>query len=71
MDRTSLRQHLALTEKHVSMGEEHLARQKELIAELEGNGHDSTQARHLLRLFERSQELHVADRNRLRDELAR
>lgn len=57
-------QHLAQTEGYVALGEHHLGRQRELVSELERDGHDTTEARRLL------QALHAADRDRLRNELA-
>jgi hypothetical protein len=69
MDPAILKQHLAQAEEHVAKGERHVARQRELVAELERDGHDTGPARHLLRQFEELQELHCADRDRLRKEL--
>jgi hypothetical protein len=62
--------HLAQAERHVAEGERHVARQRELIAELERDGHDTVQARELLVQFEGLQVMHVADRDRLRREFA-
>ena len=61
--------HLALAERHVADGERHVARQKRLVYELERDGHDVTQAVTLVSTFEDTQALHVADRDRLREEL--
>src|SRR5262249_51525566 len=70
MDRTILRQHLAEAERHVAEGERHLARQRRIVAELERQGHPSNEARTLHALFQELQASHVADRHRLREELA-
>jgi hypothetical protein len=70
MNRATIEEHLALAERHVSEGERHVSRQRELIAQLERDGHDATQAHDLLLQFEELQEMHLADRDRLRDELA-
>jgi hypothetical protein len=72
MDLASLREHLELAERHVSDGERHLARQRELIAELERDGHVATagRARALLVAMEQSQALHVLGRDRLREKIA-
>lgn len=45
-------------------------RQREIVAELERDGHDVSEARKLLVQFEELQAMHVADRDRLIDELA-
>jgi hypothetical protein len=70
MDRTVVEQHLAQAERHVTEGENHIARQRELIDELASGGHDLKAARDLLAQFEDVQTLHVADRDRLRAQLA-
>ena len=51
-------------ELHVTLGERHVARQREIIAELERNGHDVTQAKELLAVFLETQALYVGDRDR-------
>jgi hypothetical protein len=70
VDRAFIEAHLAQAERTISEGERHQARQRELVARLEEDGHDATQARELLALFEEMQTLHIAHRDRLRDELA-
>ncbi|HSC19371.1 MAG TPA: hypothetical protein VLC74_10685 [Rhizomicrobium sp.] len=62
--------HLRLAETHVAEGEHHVARQRELVAELDRDGHDTSQGRRLLLEFEELQAMHIADRNRLLRELA-
>ena len=69
MDRTIIEEHLAKAENHIALGEWHIARQKEIVAELERDGHDPTEAVKLLSLFESTIALHVADRDRLRTQL--
>jgi hypothetical protein len=44
MDRQQTMEHLALAEQHVALGAKHVARRREIIAELERDGHDATQA---------------------------
>ena len=61
--------HLALAERHVAEGEQHIAKQRALVDGLARDGHDTTLALELLREFERTQASHVAERNRLRAEL--
>jgi hypothetical protein len=72
MDLTSLKQQLDLAERHVVDGERHLSRQRELIGELERDGHLAAveRARALLVAMEQSQALHVVSRDRLRERLA-
>jgi hypothetical protein len=71
MDRAQTEARLAQAEEHVAKGEGHVARQREIIAELERDGHEAlaTKAKDLLRLFEEVQAQHVADRDRYRREL--
>ncbi len=65
-------QHLALAEDHVALGADHIARQKEIVTEMERDGHEdaAATARELLATFETPQRSHVEERNRLRAELA-
>ncbi len=60
---------LAQAERHVRLGEQHLALQRQLIAELERDGHDTVQAKAILRAFEETQALHIQHRDRLRRKL--
>jgi len=71
-ERLMIERHLAQAETHVVQGESHLARQKEIVAELERDGHEEAAqaARDLLATFELTQQSHVEDRDRLREELA-
>lgn len=64
--------HLAQAEEHVLLGEKNIARQKEIMAELERDGHADAahNARVLLATFEQAQVSHVTDRDQLRAELA-
>lgn len=71
MDKATLQRYLAKAEERVVLGEEHIARQRAVLARLAGDGHDTTRAEELLRTYEESQALHVADRDRLAVELAR
>jgi hypothetical protein len=70
VDRAMVEQHLAQAERHVAAGERHIARQREIVRELDHEGHDLNSARDLLVQFEEMQALHIADRDRLRAELA-
>ena len=70
IERAMVEEHLELAEKHVALGQQHLANQRELIFQMEQDGHDTTEARRLLKQFEELQEMHLADRDRLRQEKA-
>jgi hypothetical protein len=70
MDRALVEDHLAKAELHVGEGEAHVTRQTELVARMEQDGHDTSEARASLALFKDLQAMHVADRDRLRKELA-
>ena len=70
MDHATIADHLAQAERHVVAGERTLAHQRGLVAELERDGHDTSQARALLVQFEELQALHISNRDRLRRELA-
>ena len=41
MDREMLKRHLALAEEHIATGEKNIARQRDLIAQLEWDGHET------------------------------
>jgi hemerythrin len=70
MDRAMLSQHLQLAERHVLQADEHVRRQREIVEELERDGHDTRMARKLLAQFEKLQAMHIADRDRLARELS-
>jgi hypothetical protein len=70
MDREMIERHLAQARRHVTEGEQHVARQRNLLAELPRDGHDTTEAAKLLENFEDLQRMHVADSDRLERELA-
>jgi hypothetical protein len=74
MDDTLVRRHLSIAERHIAEAEAHLRRQREIIARLEskGLGKSGTAgiARDLLKQMETSLRLHVAERRRLRKQLA-
>ena len=69
MDRTLLEEHLDLARRHIALGQKHLMRQKEIIDELERDGHDVNEAKYLLDLFKDVQALHIAHRDRLLEEI--
>jgi hypothetical protein len=72
MDPAMLSRHLKLVERHVLEGERRIARQREIVARLEHGPRESITlriARDLLQEMERAQTLHVADRERLHEQL--
>ena len=71
MDRAAIEQRLALAEQHVSEGKRILENQGRLLAKVAADGYDTTEAERLLAQFEDVQRLYLADRDRLRNELAR
>jgi len=69
-DRARLERYLAQAERHIAEGEDHVARQRDLVAELAKDGHDQRLAQELLNQFETTLASHIADRDRIRAELA-
>lgn len=68
--RERVEDHLAQAGRRVAEGERHIVGQQNVVTELERDGHDATIALALLRRFEETLALHIADRDRLRAELA-
>ena len=68
--RELLEKHLAQAEVFIRDIEERIAAQTRTIEELEKDSPDTKHAAAVLRLLKHSLELHVADRDRLRAELA-
>ena len=52
MDRGILLQHLALVEEHIQMGARSIERQQEVIDKLVAHGHDTVEARRMLKKFQ-------------------
>ena len=76
MDRTlpdpqMIADHLAQAERHVADAQEQVQRQREVIAKLKRDGHDARLANKLLDNFVALAAAHIADRDRLRGELAK
>jgi hypothetical protein len=69
MNRAMLKDHLAAAERHVAEAERQVAHQREVLARLERDGHDTAPATPLLEQFEEVLAIRVAYRDRLRDEL--
>lgn len=70
MDRRLKLAYLARARHHVAQGEEHIARQTALVAELERDGHDPNEARRLLARFIVMQAMHIDDCNRWEAEVS-
>jgi hypothetical protein len=70
MEKATVLRLLALVQKHIAQGHDHIKQQHEIIARLDINGSETSDAWDLLRLFERTMTIHVADRDRLLKQLA-
>jgi hypothetical protein len=70
MDAFRIAELLVEIERHVALGEGHITRQREIIAELERGGHPTVSANRFLCLLLETQELHVGHRDRLLKKLA-
>jgi len=62
---------LAMVERHVALGEGHLAKQEALIAGLERKGRDTDNARAFLTTMRETQALHLQHREQLLAEWVR
>ncbi len=71
MDRAMLERHLTIAQRHVDGGQGHIGRQESLIAELDRDGHDTGEAKNVLRTLRDTQRLHEQDVERLLVELAK
>jgi hypothetical protein len=71
MDRAMWQRHLAVAERHVVEAQRHLTRQRQIVAELEQGGYDTTMARALVRQLEATLKLHMEDRDQLQADLSR
>jgi hypothetical protein len=69
MNRAAWQEHLAQIEWHIVEAEKRVARQREIVSELERAGRRATAARGLLAAFETLLSMHLADRQRVRREL--
>jgi hypothetical protein len=69
--RANLKHLLEDAEMRVQRGQRHLNRQREIVSALERGDRDATMAKRLLKILEKANEIHVADRDRLTKRLAR
>jgi hypothetical protein len=65
MDRETIKQYLAQTEKHLAASDKLVEDQKALIALLEQRGYDTAQSKTTLTHLEEMRRLHVEGRDRL------
>ena len=70
-DRPTVERQLRMALQHVATGQRLVARQRALLTTLEAHGHSTQMTEKLLQQLESAQAMHVADRDRLVDELAR
>ena len=70
MDPKIIAEDLRKAEEHVRNGAEHLRNQRRIVTDLAADGHDTKIARELLQTFESLEDMHLADRERLKRELA-
>ena len=70
MDRAMLADTLAAAERHLAEAGRQVANQRERVAQLEREGRDNTLPTELLKQWEEALAMHLADRDRIRKELA-
>ena len=70
MDSETLIWLLSEAEQHIAQGEQLLRRQREIVQRLSNVKGDTREARSILITLEESQALHIADRDRLRTQVA-
>ena len=69
-DQALIEANLRLADSHIELGQHHVAQQRESIDKLRHDGHSTAIANSLLLTLENTLAAHVADRDRLRAELA-
>jgi len=69
MDHAVWQERLAEIDRHIVEAEKRVARQREIVAELEYHGHRTTAARSRLAAFETLLSMHIADHQRLQSDL--
>jgi len=70
MDRALIVTSLQAGEDRIAIGARQISKQREFVSRLEREGEDTTDATALLREMQRTQESHIAHRDRLREKLA-
>lgn len=71
MNRALWKKHLEIAKRHVAEGRRVVIRQRQIVVELQKDGHNTTTAEALLEQFEATLEAHIADRDRLNADLSR
>jgi hypothetical protein len=71
MQTSALTKPLALAERHVLEGQQNLDRQRALVARIEHAGLPTADAEALLRQYEAMQSIYIAERDRLRQVIAK
>ncbi len=71
MERAILQEHLSAAKRHAERGEIHVRSQQRVVEDLESQGQDTGQARHLLKVFEETQASHLDHIDWLLDQLAK
>ncbi|MBI5264981.1 MAG: hypothetical protein HY852_24570 [Bradyrhizobium sp.] len=69
MDLRLSREHLVQAERHIALSDKAIARQIQIIDELEVGGHPTVLALDLLATFHAARAIHVAHRDLIRKEL--
>jgi hypothetical protein len=69
MNRDLLAKQLLRAEAFITRGDRRVARQRRIVARLERDGHDTTEARKVLMEFVLRRGLHIAERDRLSRQL--
>jgi hypothetical protein len=71
MDKATLLRRLAQAENRVIEGDQHCARQHNVVVSLENDGRDAAKARKILVHFRELQAMRVAERDYLKTELSK
>ena len=69
--RSRLHQDLATANRHIGERQAQIAQQAKLVRELAAEGHDATNAQHLLRFLQRNLDIMNAQRQQIMSKLAR
>ena len=70
MDRALIVTSLQAVEDRIAIGARQISKQRDFVSQLEREAKDATDATALLREMQRTQESHIAHRDRLREKLA-
>jgi hypothetical protein len=70
MNREAIRRHLVQADNRVASGERTIARRWAIVTELARDSQDTSEAKSMIAAFEQTLRLQIADRNRIRAELA-